>query len=84
MRRVMMLTAVTMLTACSPANSENTNPKEPVRDVAYYLSHPDEREAQLNKCKNNPGELADTPNCKNAKAARLKAMTTSTEMPKIR
>ena len=26
-------------------------------------------EAKLNVCRNNPGELENTPNCKNAKAA---------------
>ncbi|HID7198040.1 TPA: EexN family lipoprotein [Klebsiella pneumoniae] len=84
MKRVMSMAAATLLAACNPASDDNTSFKEPVQDVPYYLNHPDEREAQIDRCKNNPGELADTPNCKNAIAARAKAMTESTEMPSIR
>lgn len=57
---------------------------EPTHDVQYYLDHPQERKAKLEECKNNPGELMNTPNCKNADQAELKAMFQGTEMPKVK
>jgi hypothetical protein len=44
-------------------------PPRPVHDKAYYLAHPDERAAAIAECRNNPGALANTPNCVNASAA---------------
>lgn len=46
--------------------------------MAYYLTHTDERKAKIKWRQNNPGELADTPKCKDSRAARLKAMTQGT------
>ncbi|HAY4757173.1 TPA: EexN family lipoprotein [Escherichia coli] len=43
---------------------------EPVQSVDWYKEHKAEREAMLAKCKANPGELALTPNCVNAQAAK--------------
>lgn len=74
----MTLAAVTMLTACNPASSD-----KPVHDVAYFLDHAYERKAQMAECQNNPGELADTPNCRNAAAAQQKAMFQGTGMPSM-
>ena len=42
---------------------------EPVNTVEWYKAHEAEREAMLKKCLNNPGQLAETPNCVNAKEA---------------
>ncbi|MGE0645345.1 MAG: EexN family lipoprotein [Nitrospira sp.] len=42
---------------------------EPVNTVEWYKAHDVEREAMLTKCLNNPGQLAETPNCVNAKEA---------------
>ncbi len=42
---------------------------EPVNTVEWYKTHEAEREAMLKKCLNNPGQLAETPNCVNAKEA---------------
>lgn len=47
--------------------------EEKVRDVQYYLDHPEERKEQIGKCRNNPGELESTPNCKNALTAEAKS-----------
>lgn len=42
---------------------------EPVNTVEWYKAHEAEREAMLKKCLDNPGQLAETPNCVNAKEA---------------
>lgn len=42
---------------------------EPVRDVAYYEANDAERADKLAECANNPGTLAATPNCINARKA---------------
>lgn len=46
--------------------------KEETHSVSWYSEHKGERTEKLTACDNNPGELGDTPNCKNAKAAELK------------
>lgn len=61
----MMLVAAVALTGCGV----DENPKEVVQSVEWFKEHPAEREAQLAKCKSNPGELAATPNCVNASRA---------------
>ncbi|MDR4470971.1 MAG: EexN family lipoprotein [Nitrospira sp.] len=42
---------------------------EPVNTVEWYKAHDAEREIMLQKCQSNPGQLAETPNCINAKEA---------------
>jgi len=42
---------------------------EPINTVEWYKAHDAERDAMLTKCLNNPGQLAETPNCVNAKEA---------------
>ncbi|MDR0564683.1 MAG: EexN family lipoprotein [Azoarcus sp.] len=49
---------------------------EEVRTVEWYRGHQPERQAMLEKCKNNPGELRDAPNCVNARAAKEWTMPT--------
>lgn len=46
---------------------------EEVQTVDWYEQHNQEREAMLEKCNNNPGELMATPNCINASKARAKS-----------
>lgn len=41
----------------------------PVQTVDWYKTHDVEREEMLVNCKNNPGELAASPNCLNAQQA---------------
>lgn len=46
------------LGACTPA--------ETPRDVAYYSDHPDDRAAQMVRCRNDPGGIGKGQNCLNA------------------
>lgn len=59
---------------------------EKTHDVEYYLKHPEERKAKLEKCRNNPAEASRDDNCKNVKAAELRRMfdSSNTGMPKIK
>ncbi len=43
--------------------------KTPVQTVDWYKAHDAERLAMIEKCASNPGELAASPNCINAKTA---------------
>lgn len=42
---------------------------EAVQSVEWYQAHAQERSAKLTECRQNPGELAATPNCMNAERA---------------
>lgn len=46
-----------------------TEPAEPVQSVDWYKEHTTERTDRLAKCRANPGELSETPNCINAERA---------------
>lgn len=48
-------------------------PGETTRTVSDYLDNDTLRAEQLAKCRDNPGELAGTPNCRNASEADSKA-----------
>lgn len=63
---VLMIVAATMsmLTGCT-----EKKPAEVVQTVDWYKANKPERLEMLAKCKNNPGELAVTPNCVNASSA---------------
>ena len=52
-------TLLLMLSACG----------EEAHDVQWYLDHPQELDAQLDKCSNDPAKLRDTPACINAREA---------------
>jgi hypothetical protein len=39
------------------------------KSVDWYKAHNADRQAMMEKCSQNPGELGDTPDCKNAIAA---------------
>ncbi|WP_142781951.1 EexN family lipoprotein [Agrobacterium sp. T29] len=51
-----------LLTACSPENKKVYTVDELVADEALLTK-------VIGECRNNPGELHDTPNCRNAEAA---------------
>lgn len=53
------------LAACSPGNDE----LGPLRDVAHFAAHPDERAAVIAQCDNDPGRFDLHPNCANAREA---------------
>lgn len=56
------------LAGCFDKNSPAAK-SEPTRSVAWFKEHVTERDATLEQCWNNPGELANTPNCINAEQA---------------
>ncbi len=45
---------------CAPVPDRST------RTVDYYTEHTQERQTMIDECKNDPGELAGSPNCVNA------------------
>ena len=59
---VLSLVVAAVLAGCG----ENT----PVQRADWYKAHVKERLEMLAKCKANPGELAASPNCVNARAAQ--------------
>ena len=67
MRRtaILLSVAITLALSIFGCNTEET------RSVEWYLKpeHKAALDAKLAECKNNPGELKDTPNCINARAA---------------
>lgn len=44
---------------------------EETKTVSFYKANSEERISKIEECKENPGELSDSPNCKNAKQATL-------------
>lgn len=60
-----------LLSGCETQKTEVT------QTVDWYMSHDTERAEMLSKCRNNPGELKEDPNCINAmNANRMKATET--------
>ncbi len=59
--------ALFSMTACNEK-------KEETRTVDWYMAQENKAalEAKLAECRNNPGELKDTPNCQNAALAQHK------------
>ena len=74
----MMLFGIFLLAACERRPSETT------LTVEHYRTHPQEREAKLRECANNPGELALTPNCVNAQqAGHIEGIGSQRELPPL-
>ena len=55
------------LTGCNEADTSH-----PPKTVGWFFEHRDELAVALKACRDNPGELAKTPNCVNANEARNK------------
>jgi PBP1b-binding outer membrane lipoprotein LpoB len=53
-----------VLSGCNESSSS-----DPTQTVEWYKENTDARQAMMQKCANNPGELRTTPNCINAKQA---------------
>lgn len=51
---------------------------DPVHDVPWYKSHDKQRTAMVTKCKADPGELGNTPNCVNAQKAQSELLLACT------
>lgn len=75
-RLVIIIGTAIILAACDNRGEEK-KASAPVRDVEFFLKNPDERKATVAECDNNPGELAETPNCVNAYQADDEAMSRS-------
>ncbi|WP_253305870.1 EexN family lipoprotein [unidentified bacterial endosymbiont] len=84
MKKLMMtvtLLGTTLLSGCfedKPKKSvtpqkvvvEITQPKkEEIHTVTWFKEHQEERQAMLASCRDNPGELENSPNCVNAMQA---------------
>lgn len=63
--------AIGILAALLAACSEPS--RETVVTVSEFLADESLRADQIEKCRDNPGELATTPNCRNAEEAEGKA-----------
>jgi len=64
---LLLLAATTSLTGCNEAETNR-----PTTTVSWFFEHRDELAVALKACRDNPGELAKTPNCVNANEARNK------------
>jgi outer membrane PBP1 activator LpoA protein len=64
---VLVMVASVVLAGCGKS--------EPTQSVAWYQEHSKEHQEKLAECKNNPGELMNTPNCINAGQAMLSNMS---------
>ena len=65
---ILLLTGATALVGCNDADKG-----QQAKTVGWFLDHRDELTTALKACRDNPGELAKTPNCVNANEARKKA-----------
>lgn len=61
------IAAAISLTGCNEADISH-----PTKPVGWFFDHRDELAVTLKTCRDNPGELATTPNCINANEARSK------------
>lgn len=59
--------SITLLLVLLSGCNEDKQKAEITRTVDWYNEHKVEREAKIEECNNNPGELEITPNCFNAK-----------------
>ncbi|MDR2690591.1 MAG: EexN family lipoprotein [Azoarcus sp.] len=74
--KTLSLVAATVLLSLSACDKE-----EEVHTTDWYAAHNAERHAKIQECKNNPGELKNTPNCINAyNGHELKRNECSNEM----
>jgi len=74
---ILMAFVFTLFAGCESKKPEA--PKEVTQTVDWCLKHDQERKATLEKCRNNPGELGNTPNCVNARTAGSMKSVVSTK-----
>ena len=55
-----------------PHRLQRADTSHPPKTVGWFFEHRDELAVALKACRDNPGELAKTPNCVNANEARNK------------
>ena len=58
-----IVVTLSAVTACAPV------PNRAQHSVDYYRAHPAALKVMLTRCTNDPGHLAHTPDCVNARAA---------------
>jgi len=72
-----IVVTVSAAVSCAPAPDRATT-------VAYYREHPDERDAVLKRCADDPGSLGKQPDCVNAReASRLEGVGSLRELPPL-
>ncbi len=64
---LLLTAAVVSLAGCNEADTSRQT-----KTVGWFFDHRDELAVTLKECRDNPGELAKTPNCVNAVEARNK------------
>ena len=64
---ILLIAVAAALTGCNEADTS-----QQTKTVGWFLEHRDELAVALKACRDNPGELAKTPNCINANEARNK------------
>lgn len=67
MRRIAVLVMTALLAACSEPQQAT------VITVSEFLADESLRADHIGRCRENPGELGQTPNCRNAEEAEGKA-----------
>lgn len=68
-RSFFMPLATAILCTVFIAGCNEEKPSETVQTVDWYKANVEEMKTQLAKCDSNPGQLALTPNCVNARKA---------------
>ena len=63
---------LTTATVVSLAGCNEAETGRQTKTVGWFFDHRDELAVTLKACRDNPGELAKTPNCVNANEARNK------------
>ncbi len=66
MKKIILMAVLPLLLA----GCFDDQPQEEVHTVGWFLKNPTVLDETMKKCNNNPGKLADTPNCKNAQKAQ--------------
>jgi hypothetical protein len=64
---LLSIAAAISLTGCNEADTS-----QQTKTVGWFFDHRDELALAIKECRDNPGELAKTPNCINANEARNK------------
>ena len=72
-----------MALAVLPLAFTGCEKKEETKTVDWYMAPENQAafEAKLKECRNNPGELGNTPNCQNAELANHKLFVTRPAKP---
>lgn len=74
MRSVFVSMLAVSLVGCDQAKAPT-----PPRTVLYFLEHPAELDETWARCRNDPGGIGDTPDCRNAGNAKERIMMVGRE-----